>query len=260
MNTPNRISLGVPSIMLASDWFTQVIGPPVSEENIFSFAPSAVLELVECKESGRELPTVFDLGTLHLCFRVNDIERVAASLDSLADTQVMGDVVDTSDGPIKGNRWIYFKAPWGALFELQEWPDPPAYISDSKVTLYHDHPGQRPGALCGIQGLDHAGYSVSSLESAIMNLTEQAVGAVALRTEISVDADFTHRQLGVNRASTSRMAMLAVGGLNIELFEHGVSGKKQPRSVTELGGNELTVGGSKWISDLSAGTVIVAED
>ena len=56
---------------------------------------------------------------------------------------------------------IYFKAPWGTLFELQEWPNSPAYMSNSSVRLYHEHPVQRPGVLYGIQGLDHAGYSVS---------------------------------------------------------------------------------------------------
>lgn len=86
-----------------------------------------------------------------------------------------------------------------------------------------------------------------------MNLNDLAGGVVVLRTEISVDADFTYRQFGVDVASTSRMAMVAIDGLNLELFEHGVSDKNPPRAITELGGHELTLGESKWASDLSEG-------
>lgn len=253
MNTLNYISLAVPDIKVAADWFTQVVGPPASGKALFEFDPSVTVKLVECKSSELGLPSIFDLGTLHLCFRVRNIEKVANTLISLDDTRLMGDIVDTGEGPIEGNRWIYFKAPWGTLFELQEWPNLPAYMSNSSVRLYHEHPVQRPGALYGIQGLDHAGYSVSDLESAIMNLNDLAGGVVVLRTEISVDADFTYRQFGVDVASTSRMAMVAIDGLNLELFEHGVSDKNPPRAITELGGHELTLGESKWASDLSEG-------
>ena len=80
MNTLNYISLAVPNIKVAADWFTQVVGPPASGKALFEFDPSVTVKLVECKSSELGLPSIFDLGTLHLCFRVRNIEKVAMAV------------------------------------------------------------------------------------------------------------------------------------------------------------------------------------
>ena len=123
MNIRNHISLAVPDMSAATKWFAQVIGPSIISGGMFSLEPNVVLELIECDPSDQEPPSILDLGTLHLCFRVTDIARVAERIDSLPETTVLGDIVFTPDGPIQGNKWVYFRSPWGTLFELQEWPD-----------------------------------------------------------------------------------------------------------------------------------------
>lgn len=252
MSIRNHISLSVPDVSAATKWFTQVIGPSVISEGVFSLEPNVALELIECDPSDQEPPSILDLGTLHLCFRVADITRVAERINSLPETTVLGDIALTPDGPIQGNKWVYFRSPWGTLFELQEWPDPPRYFSNTEARLYHGHPTQRPGALPGIRGLDHAGYSVANLESTITALKTFSRAAVALTTEISVDAPFTRRQFGIEVTCRSRMAMVAVSGLNIELFEHGVTDKNPPRRMTEIGGHRLVLNNVAWSPDLSA--------
>ena len=48
------------------------------------------------------------------------------------------------------------------------------------------------------------------------------------------------------------MAMVAVSGLNIELFEHGVTDKNPPRRMTEIGGHRLVLNNVARSPDLSA--------
>ena len=48
----------------------------------------------------------------------------------------MGDPT-ASRGPSEGQRWVYFRAPWGMQFELVSFPDGKAYETDAPTRLWH---------------------------------------------------------------------------------------------------------------------------
>ncbi|WP_104196407.1 hypothetical protein [Cryobacterium sp. M15] len=251
----HQITLAVPNANDATRWLTRILGHAGVDSNSVLFEPGVELTLVSSASTDSAPPSIVDLGTNHLCFRVNNIERVADQIGELPHTEVLGDVIEVPEGPIQGNKWVYFRSPWGTLFELQEWPKTPQYFRETDARLFHDHPAQRPEALHGIRGLDHTGYSVDNLESAISNLTNQAGGRIVLRTEMTVDETFTRRQFGIDIRCTSKMAMIAVDGLNIELFEHRGPEQQPPRRGTEFGGHKLLLSSSLTCApDLSSVT------
>lgn len=251
MSQPQQITLAVPDVDAASRWLASIVGGPTGAGPVFTFDPGVEVRLTTCREARRTPPSITDLGTLHLCFRVDGINEVVDRINGLPGTEALGDIIETPDGPIQGNKWIYVRSPWGSLFELQEWPDPPAYTRENNARLYHEHPRQRAGALPGIRGLDHAGYSVANLDSSIANLTEKAGAQYVLGTSLTVDEAFTHRQFGIGVACTSTMAMVVASGLNIELFEHGVGKQESPRGIDEIGGHALVLSGTPWASDIA---------
>lgn len=251
MSQPQQITLAVPDVDAASRWLASIVGGPTGTGPVFTFDPGVEVRLTACRSARRTPPSITDLGTLHLCFRVDGINEVVDRINELPGTEALGDIIETPDGPIQGNKWIYFRSPWGILFELQEWPDPPAYTRENDARLYHEHPRQRSGALPGVRGLDHAGYSVANLDSTIANLTEKAGARYVLGTALTVDEAFTRRQFGIDVACTSTMAMVVAGGLNIELFEHGVGERGAPRGIDEVGGHSLVLSGSPWASDFA---------
>ena len=54
----------------------------------------------------------------------------------------MGEPV-ASAGASAGQRWIYFRAPWGMQFELVSFPGGKAYETDAPVKLWHPaHPAE----------------------------------------------------------------------------------------------------------------------
>jgi len=54
----------------------------------------------------------------------------------------MGEPIPSA-GPALGQRWIYFRAPWGMQFELVSYPGGKAYEQDTPVKLWHPaHPGE----------------------------------------------------------------------------------------------------------------------
>ena len=42
-----------------------------------------------------------------------------------------------SAGASAGQRWLYFRSPWGMQFELVSFPDGKAYEADAPVKLWH---------------------------------------------------------------------------------------------------------------------------
>ena len=56
--------------------------------------------------------------------------------------EVMGEPVPSA-GAALGQRWIYFRAPWGMQFELVSFPEGKAYEADAAVRLWHPaHPAR----------------------------------------------------------------------------------------------------------------------
>jgi catechol 2,3-dioxygenase-like lactoylglutathione lyase family enzyme len=81
------------------------------------------LELFEYSASDQrtELPKNSDYGGHHLGFFVTDIEAAIAYLREQQGVTVLGDLMENAEGPIKGNKAIYFLSPWGMQLEVRSW-------------------------------------------------------------------------------------------------------------------------------------------
>lgn len=80
-------------------------------------------------------PRNSDIGGHHLAFYVDDFD---AALQYLRDegVEVMGEPT-ASGSASAGQRWVYFRSPWGMQFELVSYPDGKAYEKDAAVLLWH---------------------------------------------------------------------------------------------------------------------------
>lgn len=84
-------------------------------------------------------PRNSDIGGHHLAFYVDDLDEAVAYLRA-EGVDVMGDPT-ASVNASEGQRWVYFRAPWGMQFELVSFPDGKAYEKDAPVLLWHPaHP------------------------------------------------------------------------------------------------------------------------
>lgn len=80
-------------------------------------------------------PRNSDIGGHHLALYVDDLE---AAIDHLRahGIEIMGEAV-ASTGASAGQRWLYFRAPWGMQFELVSYPQGKAYEAETHVRLWH---------------------------------------------------------------------------------------------------------------------------
>lgn len=70
-------------------------------------------------------PRNSDIGGHHVALYVDDLDRAVAYLRERG-VRVLGHPT-ASTGPHKGQRWVYFLAPWGMQFELVSYPEGRAY-------------------------------------------------------------------------------------------------------------------------------------
>ena len=80
-------------------------------------------------------PRNSDIGGHHLALYVDDMDAAAEFLRA-AGVEVMGEPV-TSAGAATGQRWLYFRSPWGMQFELVSFPGGKAYEADAQTLLWH---------------------------------------------------------------------------------------------------------------------------
>ena len=80
-------------------------------------------------------PRNSDIGGHHLALYVDDIDEAVAYLRTRS-VEVMGDPVVSSDAS-SGQRWVYFRAPWGMQFELVSYPTGKAYEATADIRLWH---------------------------------------------------------------------------------------------------------------------------
>lgn len=85
-------------------------------------------------------PRNSDIGGHHLALYVDDLDAAADYLRA-AGVEVMGEAV-ASAGASAGQRWLYFRSPWGMQFELVSFPDGKAYETGAPTVLWHP---ARPG-------------------------------------------------------------------------------------------------------------------
>ncbi len=93
------------------------------ENRWFRLAGETLLEVFHYSAPDQQTqpPRNSDVGGHHVALYVDDLD---AAVDHLRTAGV--EVLDgptASRGPAEGNRWIYFRSPWGMQFELVSAPD-----------------------------------------------------------------------------------------------------------------------------------------
>jgi catechol 2,3-dioxygenase-like lactoylglutathione lyase family enzyme len=84
-------------------------------------------------------PRNSDIGGHHLAFYVDDLDLALGHLRAHG-IEIMGEPTSSSSWST-GQRWVYFRSPWGMQFELVSYPDGKAYEKDAAVRLWHPaHP------------------------------------------------------------------------------------------------------------------------
>ncbi|GAB3837298.1 VOC family protein [Dactylosporangium cerinum] len=86
--------------------------------------PATLVELVEHRTGGRRVPPRnSDVGGHHLALHVEDVDAAARYLDRQPGVTVLGTPETVPDGPIAGDRWVYFATPVGLQMEVLHMPD-----------------------------------------------------------------------------------------------------------------------------------------
>ncbi|MEU8080908.1 VOC family protein [Catellatospora citrea] len=88
------------------------------------------------------LPANSDVGGHHLAFYVDDLDRAAEYLHRVPGVRVLGtpQLVDEG-GPIDGDRWVYFRAPWGMQMEALQLPEQLPYEQATAHRRFGPGPG-----------------------------------------------------------------------------------------------------------------------
>lgn len=97
--------------------------------------------LYEAADEQAPPPRNSDLGGYHLALYVDNLDLAVAYLRE-SGVEVMGTPTDSKQAA-SGQRWVYFRSPWGMQFELVSFPEGKAYENGSDRLLWHPaHPDQ----------------------------------------------------------------------------------------------------------------------
>jgi glyoxylase I family protein len=83
----------------------------------------------------RDVPRNSDLGGHHIALYVDDMDAAVDYLRERGVRVLAGPVA--SRNASRGQRWVYFLAPWGMQFELVSYPGGKAYEGSAPVRLWH---------------------------------------------------------------------------------------------------------------------------
>ncbi|MFF5185327.1 VOC family protein [Streptomyces sp. NPDC000345] len=141
-----HVSYTVADLDAATAFFTEVLGaepvessqgaadrpdghwPPGAEQSrrtLLRTGPTANCELTQSGTGAlRSLPPRnSDVGGHHLAFYVDDVDAAAAYLRECEGVVLMGEPETITQGPIAGDRWLYFSTPIGIQMEIINMPD-----------------------------------------------------------------------------------------------------------------------------------------
>lgn len=92
------------------------------ENRWFRCGDQAVFEVFHYSSPDQrsEMPRNSDIGGHHVALYVDDLDVAITYLRDHGVDVMAGPT--PSSGPAEGNRWIYFRAPWGMQFELVSYP------------------------------------------------------------------------------------------------------------------------------------------
>lgn len=124
------------------DWMTRQLGVHRDASThiaMLRLGPVTNLELFEytTPDQRRELPRNSDWGGHHLAIAVTDVDAAVAYLRAQPGVEVLGEPQTITDGgPIHGDRWVYFRTPWGLQLEVLRMPPAMPYERQTSARLY----------------------------------------------------------------------------------------------------------------------------
>ncbi|WP_327682552.1 VOC family protein [Kitasatospora sp. NBC_00458] len=133
------------------DWMTRQLGvhrDAVAHIAMLRLGPVGNLELFEYTAPGqrREQPANSDWGGHHLAIAVDDVDRAVAHLRAQPGVEVLGEPQTIADGgPIDGDRWVYFRTPWGLQLEVLAMPAGMPYERATRHRLFAPEGPWEPG-------------------------------------------------------------------------------------------------------------------
>ncbi len=109
----------------------------ITEIRFYRLGIGANLEVFHYDSADGQAPPArnSDLSGHHLAIYVDDMDAAVDYLRS-AGVEVMGEPV-ASAGASAGQRWVYFRAPWGMQLELVSFPNGKAYEAGAHTILWH---------------------------------------------------------------------------------------------------------------------------
>lgn len=131
----------LPARTADDDWMSVQLGvhprTGIREIRFYRLGNGTNLEVFAYDAADGQLgpPRNSDIGGHHLALYVDDLDAAVAYLRA-KDVEVMGEPV-ASGNASAGQRWVYFRSPWGMQFELVSFPDGKAYEADAPVLLWH---------------------------------------------------------------------------------------------------------------------------
>lgn len=123
------------------DWMTRYLNvDPRAATHIamLRFGPVTNLELFEYTAPGqrRELPRNSDWGGHHLAIDVENVDAAVDYLRSVPGVKILGEPQTITEGPLAGDRWVYFLTPWGMQMEVLHTPKGMPYEKDTDARLF----------------------------------------------------------------------------------------------------------------------------
>jgi catechol 2,3-dioxygenase-like lactoylglutathione lyase family enzyme len=122
------------------DWMQRQLGvhprTVIREIRFYRLATGLNIEtfLYEAADGQSPPPRNSDIGGYHLALYVDDMDAAVAYLRDQG-VEVMGEPV-ASRQSAEGQRWIYFRSPWGLQFELVSYPRGKAYEAGAPRLLW----------------------------------------------------------------------------------------------------------------------------
>ncbi|MFB6892769.1 VOC family protein [Kitasatospora sp. NPDC056327] len=125
-----------------ADWMHRQLGvhrEAVAHIAMLRLGPVTNLELFRytAPDQRREQPANSDWGGHHLAIAVDDVDRAVRYLRRQPGVEVLGEPQTVAvGGPIDGDRWVYFRTPWGLQLEVLAMPPGMAYERSTPARLF----------------------------------------------------------------------------------------------------------------------------
>ncbi|WP_338603924.1 VOC family protein [Saccharopolyspora sp. SCSIO 74807] len=130
---------------LAGDWMTRKLNVherATARIAMLRLGPTTNLELFEytAPDQQRRIPENSDHGGHHLAIYVDDVDVAAEYLRNQPGVRLQGEPETIEEGPLAGNRWMYFTAPWGMQLEVVDMPAGMPYEQRTAARKYGPAP------------------------------------------------------------------------------------------------------------------------